>query len=103
MYLDILQEAFVLRTLFFFFFVSMWMQLSTVSRLKNEYFVGLIRYCLEADNKILVYEFATMGSLHDILHGNDQLYFPFWRGLNMTECLMFQGGKEYKGPSLVRF
>lgn len=44
-------------------------QLSAVSRLKHEHFVGLLGYCLEADNRILVYEYATMGSLHDILHG----------------------------------
>ncbi|KAL8456298.1 hypothetical protein ACS0TY_033667 [Phlomoides rotata] len=44
-------------------------QLSMVSRLKNEYFVGLLGYCLEANNRILAYEYATMGSLHDVLHG----------------------------------
>ncbi|RAL46977.1 hypothetical protein DM860_017018 [Cuscuta australis] len=44
-------------------------QLSTVSRLKNDHFVALLGYCLEADNRILVYEFATSGSLHDVLHG----------------------------------
>ncbi|EYU20686.1 hypothetical protein ABFS82_11G003000 [Erythranthe guttata] len=44
-------------------------QLSTVSRLKNEHFVGLLGYCLEPNNRILVYEYATMGSLHDVLHG----------------------------------
>ncbi|KAK6126836.1 hypothetical protein DH2020_039429 [Rehmannia glutinosa] len=44
-------------------------QLSTVSRLKNEHFVGLIGYCLEQNNRILVYEHAKMGSLHDVLHG----------------------------------
>ncbi|XP_077239969.1 putative protein kinase At2g41970 [Tasmannia lanceolata] len=44
-------------------------QLSTISRLKNENFVELLGYCLEANNRILVYQFATMGSLHDILHG----------------------------------
>ncbi|KAH6767890.1 Protein kinase superfamily protein [Perilla frutescens var. hirtella] len=43
-------------------------QLSLVSRLKNDYFVGLIGYCLEANNRILAYEYATMGSLHDVLH-----------------------------------
>lgn len=40
-----------------------------VSRLKNEFFVELIGYCLEADNRILVYQFASHGSLHDTLHG----------------------------------
>ncbi|KAI4310647.1 hypothetical protein MLD38_035610 [Melastoma candidum] len=44
-------------------------QLSVVSRLKNEHFVELIGYCLEANNRILAYQFATKGSLHDILHG----------------------------------
>ncbi|KAI3788158.1 hypothetical protein L2E82_00859 [Cichorium intybus] len=44
-------------------------QLSLVSRLKNEYFVELIGYCLEGNNRILIYQYATMGSLHDVLHG----------------------------------
>ncbi|KAK8672026.1 hypothetical protein V6N13_110403 [Hibiscus sabdariffa] len=44
-------------------------QLSVVSRLKHENFVELLAYCLEENNKILIYEHATMGSLHDVLHG----------------------------------
>ncbi|XP_019053335.1 PREDICTED: probable protein kinase At2g41970 isoform X3 [Nelumbo nucifera] len=44
-------------------------QLSVVSRLKNEHFVELLGYCLEANNRILAYQFATLGSLHDVLHG----------------------------------
>ncbi|XP_076936472.1 putative protein kinase At2g41970 [Bidens hawaiensis] len=44
-------------------------QLSVVSRLKNEHFVELLGYCLEANNRILVYQYASMGSLHDVLHG----------------------------------
>ena len=44
-------------------------QLSMVSRLKSEYLVELIGYCLEGNNRILAYQFATKGSLHDILHG----------------------------------
>lgn len=47
----------------------LFLQLSMVSRLKNDYFVGLLGYCLEANTKILAYEYATMGSLHDVLHG----------------------------------
>ncbi|KAL8459813.1 hypothetical protein ACS0TY_031651 [Phlomoides rotata] len=44
-------------------------QLSTVSRLRNEHFVEMVGYCLEANNRILAYEYATMGSLHNVLHG----------------------------------
>ncbi|OWM87945.1 PTI1-like tyrosine-protein kinase 3 isoform X2 [Punica granatum] len=44
-------------------------QVSTVSRLKHENFVELLGYCVEGNLRILAYEFATMGSLHDVLHG----------------------------------
>ncbi|KAH1121965.1 hypothetical protein J1N35_005125 [Gossypium stocksii] len=44
-------------------------QLSVVSRLKHEHFVELLGYCLENNNRILVYQHATKGSLHDVLHG----------------------------------
>ncbi|KAJ1423288.1 Tyrosine-protein kinase, active site [Sesbania bispinosa] len=44
-------------------------QLSVVSRLKHDHFVELMGYCLEANNRILVYQYASLGSLHDILHG----------------------------------
>ncbi|KAF3338458.1 putative protein kinase [Carex littledalei] len=44
-------------------------QLAMVSKLKHEYFVQLLGYCLEDSNRILIYQFATLGSLHDTLHG----------------------------------
>uniref|UniRef100_A0A0D9VRG3 Protein kinase domain-containing protein n=1 Tax=Leersia perrieri TaxID=77586 RepID=A0A0D9VRG3_9ORYZ len=44
-------------------------QLSVVSRLKNEFFIQLMGYYLDASHRILVYQFATHGSLHDTLHG----------------------------------
>ncbi|KAJ7522131.1 hypothetical protein O6H91_19G085100 [Diphasiastrum complanatum] len=44
-------------------------QVSLVSRIKNENVVELIGYCLDGSLRVLAYEFATMGSLHDILHG----------------------------------
>jgi pto-interacting protein 1 len=44
-------------------------QVSMVSRLKNENVVELIGYCLDGVQRVLAYEFATFGSLHDILHG----------------------------------
>lgn len=40
-----------------------------VSRLKHENVVELLGYCLDGNQRVLAYEFATMGSLHDILHG----------------------------------
>lgn len=54
------------------------MQLSLISRLKHEYFVELLGYCLEANNRILIYEFATNGSLHDILHGKLSVILIAW-------------------------
>ncbi|CAN1253327.1 PTI1-like tyrosine-protein kinase 3 [Linum perenne] len=44
-------------------------QVSMVSRLKHEHFVELQGYCVAGNLRVLAYEFATMGSLHDILHG----------------------------------
>nr|CAB3475108.1 unnamed protein product [Digitaria exilis] len=42
---------------------------SLVSRLKHENFVDMLGYCTERNLRIVAYEFATMGSLHDVLHG----------------------------------
>ncbi|XP_057499076.1 PTI1-like tyrosine-protein kinase 1 isoform X1 [Actinidia eriantha] len=44
-------------------------QVSMVSKLKHENLVELLSYCVEGNFRVLAYEFATMGSLHDILHG----------------------------------
>ncbi|CAI0425039.1 unnamed protein product [Linum tenue] len=43
-------------------------QVSMVSRLKHDNFVQLLGYCVEGGSRILAYEFASNGSLHDILH-----------------------------------
>ena len=40
-----------------------------VSRLKHEDVLELVGYCVKGSLRVLAYEFATMGSLHDILHG----------------------------------
>lgn len=40
-----------------------------VSRLKHDNFVELVGFCIEGSIRVLAYEFAIMGSLHDILHG----------------------------------
>ncbi|CAN1236342.1 Pto-interacting protein 1 [Linum grandiflorum] len=44
-------------------------QVSMVSRLKHGNFVQLLGYCVEGGSRVLAYEFASNGSLHDILHG----------------------------------
>ncbi|XP_059287421.1 PTI1-like tyrosine-protein kinase 1 isoform X1 [Lycium ferocissimum] len=44
-------------------------QVARVSRLKHDNLVELLGYCIEGNIRVLAYEFATMGSLHDILHG----------------------------------
>ena len=44
-------------------------QLSAASRLRSEHYTQLLGYCLELNNRIVLYEFATNGSLYDILHG----------------------------------
>lgn len=50
------------------------MQLSVVSRLKNDFFVELLGYSLEGNNRILIYQYATLGSLHDVLHGKLEFF-----------------------------
>ncbi|XP_042424717.1 pto-interacting protein 1-like isoform X3 [Zingiber officinale] len=41
-----------------------------VSRLQHENVVALLGYCMdEGSLRVLAYEYASMGSLHDILHG----------------------------------
>ncbi|WVZ96149.1 hypothetical protein U9M48_041821 [Paspalum notatum var. saurae] len=44
-------------------------QVSMVSRLKHENVVELLGYCANGTLRVLAYEFGTMGSLHDMLHG----------------------------------
>ncbi|KAG8492982.1 hypothetical protein CXB51_012628 [Gossypium anomalum] len=44
-------------------------QVSMVSRLNHENFIQLQGYCIDGTIRLLAYEFATMGSLHDVLHG----------------------------------
>ncbi|XVF52032.1 hypothetical protein PTKIN_Ptkin04bG0232800 [Pterospermum kingtungense] len=46
-------------------------QVSLVNGLKHDNLVELLCYFVEGDLRVLAYEFATMGSLHDILHGRE--------------------------------
>ncbi|KAM7485604.1 hypothetical protein LguiA_001613 [Lonicera macranthoides] len=44
-------------------------QVCMVSRLNHENFLKLLSYCVNGGRRFLVYEYASQGSLHDILHG----------------------------------
>ncbi|GAB2265557.1 cleavage polyadenylation factor subunit pti1 [Dionaea muscipula] len=44
-------------------------QVSMVSRFKHENVLELYGYCIDGGVRVLCYEFAPNGSLHDILHG----------------------------------
>ncbi|CAH1427492.1 unnamed protein product [Lactuca virosa] len=44
-------------------------QISMVSRLKHDNVVELLGYCVDGNWRVLAYEFSSIGSLHDILHG----------------------------------
>lgn len=44
-------------------------QVSMVSRLKHDNVVELVGYCVDGNLRVLAYEYASNGSLHDILHG----------------------------------
>ena len=73
----------------------------------------LLGYCFEAKNRILVYEHATMGSLHDVLHGMISssfifefffcLHFEIFIHFHYYFILFYQGGKVYKELNQVQF
>ncbi|MCH96511.1 Pto kinase interactor, partial [Trifolium medium] len=44
-------------------------QAAAIKKLKHDNFVQLLGYCIDGNSRILAYEFASNGSLHDILHG----------------------------------
>jgi len=45
------------------------LEVPVVSRFKHGNVIQLLGYCVEGDNRFLAYEYASRGSLHDILHG----------------------------------
>lgn len=44
-------------------------QVSIVSRLKHDNVVELVGYCIDGSLHVVAYEYASNGSLHDMLHG----------------------------------
>ncbi|XP_073297642.1 putative serine/threonine-protein kinase-like protein CCR3 [Primulina huaijiensis] len=48
-------------------------ELAILSRLHHKHLVDLIGYCEEMDERLLVYEYMKNGSLHDHLHGKNNV------------------------------
>lgn len=87
----------VLASKFFVIYIMslLIMQLSVVSRLKSDHFVELLGYCLEENNRILIYQYASLGSLHDILHGrsnNTNKQVLYWWNIFSTLIKHYEFG-----------
>ncbi|KAK9998360.1 hypothetical protein SO802_017963 [Lithocarpus litseifolius] len=48
-------------------------ELALLSRLNHKHLVGLIGFCEEKDERLLVYEYMSNGSLHDHLHNKNNI------------------------------
>ena len=48
-------------------------ELALLSRLHHKHLVGLIGFCEEKDERLLVYEYMSNGSLHDHLHNKNNI------------------------------
>ncbi|GAB4859944.1 hypothetical protein Ancab_011423 [Ancistrocladus abbreviatus] len=46
-------------------------ELALLSRVHHKHLVGLVGFCQEKDERLLVYEYMSNGSLHGHLHGNN--------------------------------
>lgn len=59
-----------------------------VSRLKHENVVELLGYCVDGPLRVLAYEHASQGSLHDILHGKQYcvICMCFWNSYIHLAC-----------------
>nr|POE73404.1 putative serine/threonine-protein kinase-like protein ccr3 [Quercus suber] len=60
-------------------------ELALLSRLNHKHLVGLIGFCEEKDERLLVYEYMSNGSLHDHLHNklNINRSSSIWNSWNM--------------------
>ncbi|XVE79391.1 hypothetical protein DITRI_Ditri14bG0054800 [Diplodiscus trichospermus] len=48
-------------------------EIALLSRLHHKHLVGLVGFCQENDERLLVYEYMSNGSLHDHLHNKDNI------------------------------
>ncbi|KAA0031831.1 putative serine/threonine-protein kinase-like protein CCR3 [Cucumis melo var. makuwa] len=69
-------------------------ELTTVLRLNHKHLVGMVGYCQENDERLLVYEYMTNGSLHDHLHNKDGVLLNTWN-IRIKIALDAARGIEY--------
>ncbi|XP_050235670.1 putative serine/threonine-protein kinase-like protein CCR3 [Mercurialis annua] len=69
-------------------------ELALLSRLHHKHLVNLIGFCEEMDERLLVYEFMSNGSLHDHLHRNKSSILNSWR-MRIKIALDAARGIEY--------
>ncbi|CAK9326951.1 unnamed protein product [Citrullus colocynthis] len=74
-------------------------ELATVLRLNHKHLVGMVGYCQENDERLLVYEYMPNGSLHDHLHSKnhtkeDGLLLNTWK-MRIKIALGAARGIEY--------
>ncbi|KAG7019131.1 putative serine/threonine-protein kinase-like protein CCR3, partial [Cucurbita argyrosperma subsp. argyrosperma] len=60
-------------------------ELATLLRLNHKHLVGMVGYCQENDERLLVYEYMPNGSLHDHLHNKDN-----GTEISQRKCLRFR-------------
>ncbi|XP_038893652.1 putative serine/threonine-protein kinase-like protein CCR3 [Benincasa hispida] len=71
-------------------------ELATVLRLNHKHLVGMVGYCQENDERLLVYEYMPNGSLHDHLHNKEEdgLLLNTWK-MRIKIALDAARGIEY--------
>uniref|UniRef100_A0ACD5TXA1 Uncharacterized protein n=2 Tax=Avena sativa TaxID=4498 RepID=A0ACD5TXA1_AVESA len=53
---------------------AFWSELDFLSRLRHKYLVSLVGYCVEVDERLLVYDYMKNGALYDHLHPESVIF-----------------------------
>lgn len=68
---------------------------SNISKLRHSNIVELVGYCVEHSQHLLVYEYMSNGTLHDILHSGDELNKKFSWNVRVRIALGAARALEY--------